>query len=69
MSSFVALPLHLSSPLYLDVVELLTKVIRVVTLLKVDLFICVHLEAICFTKLTMGSMWSLKEPITENSDC
>jgi hypothetical protein len=64
MSSFVTLTRGLSSPL--DEVELHINLIRVMILLKVELFICALFVTICFTVLTMGSIWSFIEPVIEN---
>jgi hypothetical protein len=66
MSSLVTLTLGLLSSLYLDVVELQIRVIRVITLLKVEVFIAEHFDVIFITIILMGSIWSLMEPITEN---
>ena len=68
MSFLVTFTLGRSSPSCLDVVELHTRVIRVMTLLKVEVFISEHFDEIFLTVLLMGSMWSLIEPITENPD-
>jgi hypothetical protein len=55
-------------PAYFDVVELHTKVIIVMILLKVAVFISELLETILVIVLTMDSIWSWIEPIIENPD-